>query len=143
MVNFALSIKQPWATLLVHGLKSIEVRSWPTRQRGRVWIHAARVADPGERGWLLVPAGLRQAAERTGGIIGAGTLTDCLAYRTRQSFAADVDRHCNDPAWFRAPVLYGFVFERVETVPFHPCSGWIRFFTVPDRPRRKRRVGQP
>src|SRR5207245_2747235 len=29
-VRYALSLKQPWATLLVHGLKSIEVRRWST-----------------------------------------------------------------------------------------------------------------
>src|SRR5262245_61764820 len=32
---FALSVKQPWASLLVHGLKTIEVRRWPTARRGR------------------------------------------------------------------------------------------------------------
>src|SRR5204863_2700985 len=38
---YALSLKQPWAALLVHGRKSVEVRSWPTARRGRVLIHAA------------------------------------------------------------------------------------------------------
>ena len=34
--SFALSIKQPWAALLVHGQKTIEVRRWPTARRMRV-----------------------------------------------------------------------------------------------------------
>ena len=34
-IDYALSVKQPWATLLVHGLKTIEVRAWPTARRGR------------------------------------------------------------------------------------------------------------
>lgn len=32
--------KQPWASLLVYGIKRIEGRSWPTQHRGRLWIHA-------------------------------------------------------------------------------------------------------
>src|SRR5947199_331497 len=45
-VRYALSFKQPWAALLVHGLKSIEVRVWPIARRGPVLIHAARIPDP-------------------------------------------------------------------------------------------------
>jgi hypothetical protein len=41
----ALSVKQPWAHLLVHGLKTIEVRSWSTNYRGRLTIHASRNVD--------------------------------------------------------------------------------------------------
>ncbi|KAK8591324.1 hypothetical protein V6N13_031372 [Hibiscus sabdariffa] len=32
---------QPWASLLVYGIKRIEGRSWPAPIRGRLWIHAA------------------------------------------------------------------------------------------------------
>lgn len=36
----AISIKQPWASLIAHGIKDIENRSWRTNYRGRVLIHA-------------------------------------------------------------------------------------------------------
>ncbi|PSR98816.1 Activating signal cointegrator 1 like [Actinidia chinensis var. chinensis] len=36
-----LTMHQPWASLLVHGIKRIEGRSWPAPLRGRLWIHAA------------------------------------------------------------------------------------------------------
>uniref|UniRef100_A0A7S4RE98 Fe2OG dioxygenase domain-containing protein n=1 Tax=Alexandrium monilatum TaxID=311494 RepID=A0A7S4RE98_9DINO len=36
-----LSMHQPWASLLVHGFKRAEGRSWKTDHRGRLWIHAA------------------------------------------------------------------------------------------------------
>ena len=36
----AISLHQPWASLLVHGIKRIEGRSWPTDFRGTLWIHA-------------------------------------------------------------------------------------------------------
>ena len=35
-----LSMHQPWASLLVYGLKRIEGRGWPTEHTGRLWIHA-------------------------------------------------------------------------------------------------------
>ncbi|KKN65507.1 hypothetical protein LCGC14_0481110 [marine sediment metagenome] len=38
----ALSLTQPWATLMAAGLKRIETRSWGTKYRGRIAIHAAK-----------------------------------------------------------------------------------------------------
>lgn len=32
---------QPWASLLVYGIKRVEGRSWPSPIKGRLWIHAA------------------------------------------------------------------------------------------------------
>lgn len=36
----AITIKQPWASLIVHDIKDIENRTWKTNFRGRVLIHA-------------------------------------------------------------------------------------------------------
>ncbi len=127
---YALSLKQPWATLLVYGRKTIEVRAWPTARRGLVLIHAARVPDPREEAWSLVPTELQEAAKLVGGIVGAGELIDCISYRSREAFTADQNCHLNDPSWFRGPVLYGFRFARLRTLPFRACSGWMRFFPV-------------
>lgn len=38
----ALSLTQPWATLVAIGAKRIETRSWHTTYRGRLAIHAAK-----------------------------------------------------------------------------------------------------
>lgn len=38
----ALSVKQPWADLIVSGLKDIENRTWKTNFRGRIYIHASQ-----------------------------------------------------------------------------------------------------
>lgn len=48
----ALSLTQPWATLIARGAKRIETRSWPTGFRGRIAIHAAKglSAIGGKRG---------------------------------------------------------------------------------------------
>lgn len=36
----AITVKQPWASLIVEGIKDIENRTWPTKFRGRVLVHA-------------------------------------------------------------------------------------------------------
>lgn len=38
----ALSIKQPWAELILLGRKTIEVRSWPTDFRGPLVLHTGK-----------------------------------------------------------------------------------------------------
>lgn len=41
----AITIKQPWASLIAHGIKPIENRSWKTNFRGTVLIHASAKAS--------------------------------------------------------------------------------------------------
>ena len=36
----ALSIRQPWASLIAKGIKDIENRTWKTNFRGKIYIHA-------------------------------------------------------------------------------------------------------
>jgi hypothetical protein len=42
----ALTVIQPWATLLMLGEKKIETRSWATQHRGKLAIHAASRHNP-------------------------------------------------------------------------------------------------
>ncbi len=136
---YALSVKQPWATLLVSGRKTIEVRRWPTARRGLVLIHAARVPDLREEAWSFLPAEWKEAAQLLGGIVGAGELMDCVPYRSLEAFTADQSRHLNDPSWFHGPVLYGFHFAKLTALPFRAYPGWMRFFPVRNElPRRAR-----
>jgi len=45
----ALTLWQPWASLIAIGAKRIETRSWPTSYRGPLAIHAAMRFPPAER----------------------------------------------------------------------------------------------
>ena len=48
----AISIKQPWASLIAHGIKDIENRTWSCPQKyigQRVLIHVSKTTD--ENGW--------------------------------------------------------------------------------------------
>ena len=85
-VSYALSLKQPWATLLVHGRKTVEVRSWRPTRRGRILIHAARIPDERPEAWQQVPPDLLEAARQPGGgIVGAADLVDYLVYRDAET----------------------------------------------------------
>jgi hypothetical protein len=39
----AVSLWQPWASLIAVGAKTLETRSWPTSHRGKIVIHAAKI----------------------------------------------------------------------------------------------------
>ena len=134
----AISVKQPWAALIVAGLKTIEIRTWPTRRRGRVLIHAGKVPDERPEGWSRIATPeLREAAELRGGIVGAADVFGCKGYTAAQAFAADAELHLNDPAWFVPPRMYGFVLRNIIGVDFFPCPGQTLFFRVPEYgPRR-------
>ena len=45
----AITLHQPYATLIAIGAKRVETRGWRTRFRGPLAIHAARVFGPGAR----------------------------------------------------------------------------------------------
>ena len=38
----AISLLQPWASLVVMGAKTIETRGWGTKYRGPILIHASK-----------------------------------------------------------------------------------------------------
>ncbi|MFO0824918.1 MAG: ASCH domain-containing protein [Gemmataceae bacterium] len=126
-------MKQPWAALLVAGVKTVEVRTWQTHRRGRVLIHASKIPDDRPEGWAWVTTPeLRELANLRGGIIGVGNLTDCVRYSTAEAFAAAVEQHRNAPEWFRPAGLYGFVFQNLRPIEYHAYSGQTMFFTVSD-----------
>jgi len=84
----AVSLTQPWATLVAIGAKTFETRSWPTYYRGPLLIHAAK-GFPGNARALcymdsfsetLQRAGYKRASELpTGALIGIVTLVECIS----------------------------------------------------------------
>lgn len=47
-----LSVRQPWAWLLVNGYKDCENRTWTTRHRGPLLIHAGKAFDDAGYAWV-------------------------------------------------------------------------------------------
>ena len=70
-----LTIKQPWATLIMQGNKRFEFRSWQTKYRGELLIHAGKGIDKEavKRLANYLPQELPQ-----GKILGKVTLVDCI-----------------------------------------------------------------
>ena len=70
-----LTIKQPWATLIIQGDKRFEFRSWQTKYRGELLIHAGKGKDKEAINRLkkYIPEVLPQ-----GKILGKVTLVDCI-----------------------------------------------------------------
>lgn len=70
----AISIRQPYAELILLGKKTIEYRSRKTNLRERVYIYASLTLADDE---AFRKAGLRPDSLLTGLIIGSVEITDC------------------------------------------------------------------
>ena len=82
----AITLWQPWATLIAIGAKKVETRSWPTRYRGEIAIHAAkRKPRPLEVAYILEECGLSCKFDGLdvledyplGAIVATARLVDC------------------------------------------------------------------
>lgn len=117
----ALSIRQPWAWLIVNGYKDVENRDWKRDHiRGEILIHASKLVDRGGYEFVaqhfpeifpLIPAPWQ--IER-GGIVGKATITDC------------VSKHIS--LWFFGK--YGFLLENAKPLTFLPMNGQLGFFAA-------------
>ncbi len=70
----ALSVRQPYAELIMRGQKKIEYRSLVTRKRGRVYIYASLTPGPDYEFQRL---NLKPGDLPTGVLIGTVEVTDC------------------------------------------------------------------
>lgn len=124
----ALSIRQPWAWLILHAGKDIENRDWPTRVRGRILVHAAKGMTREEwddaaalSAWVDHSKGRQRrevpkALDR-GCLVGTVEIVDCV--------------EVHPSPWFFG--RYGFVLRdplpRLVQIPYR---GRLGFFSVPD-----------
>lgn len=114
----ALSIKQPWASLIAHGIKDIENRTWKTNFRGRIYIHASGTPakEPymiftDEQASLFIDSDLDfemlESYKQTSQIIGEVDIVDCVI--NHESIWAEKSAPGEKPIynWVLAnPVLY-------------------------------------
>lgn len=85
----ALTIRQPWASLIAAGIKDVENRAWPTTHRGPLLIHAGMgLDDDALAEWRdCLPATLPR-----GRVIARVELVDCVR-TSRSDWAIPGDWH--------------------------------------------------
>jgi (5-formylfuran-3-yl)methyl phosphate synthase len=83
---------------------------------------------------MRLPNGIAESAQLGGGIVGEAQLEECRVYKTREAFDRDRRLHLNDPSWFQAPAMYGFVFASARPLPFRRYAGSLYFFDVQEVP---------
>ncbi len=142
----ALSIRQPWAWLIVQGFKTIENRSRRSAFRGDFFVHASKYSDARyydeavalTRLWapdVVVPPA---EALRYGGIVGRARMVDVLPPEPQ---GASLRGWPCESAW-RLPGQFGYVLEDAAELPFEPMAGRIYAFwdVASDPPRKGRRL---
>src|SRR2546423_13181844 len=115
----ALSLRQPWAWLVVNGYKDIENRSWRTNHRGPLLIHASSNRS------LTAPQNLSAIAKKYrlrlprefefGGIVGVVNVVDCVK---------------THPSKWEFRGNWGWVLKNPRRLPFRKCKGAVGFFRL-------------
>lgn len=113
----ALSVRQPYAWLIVNGMKDIENRSWRTHKRGLVLIHASMNeeflgAEIGEECEALAGRAIPTEYDM-GGIVGVAELVNWV--RSHKS------------VW-KQRGYWGWVFANARPLSLRDCKGAVGFF---------------
>lgn len=113
----AISIRQPWAQLVIEGVKDIENRNWFTKHRGRLYIHAAKTFEKDAAENLLnshphLKQIIFDSTKLLGYVIGHVEMKDCVQFHPSE--------------WFQG--RYGFVFQNPEKIKPYPVKGKLNIF---------------
>lgn len=120
-----LSVSQPFANLLVHGQKTIDLRRWNTNFRGEFLVHAPLAIRKDDCKRLKInPKNLIRGA-----IIGKAEIYDVKKYRTKSELKMDSKKHLASKKFQDSK--FGFLIKNAR--PFRvpiPCKGKLGFFDV-------------
>ena len=109
-----LSVRQPWAELILRGSKDVEYRSQPTNIRGRVYIYASLTKTdlaPDEQEEIEEKLGIAISVLPTGLVVGTIDIADCTG------FNGNFEWHLVNPIRLDEPIK---PFEHPQPVWFHP-----------------------
>lgn len=125
-----LTIKQPFASLIAEGYKEYEFRTWKTKYRGDILIHAGKSID-------------KEAMKRfeylnldypTGKIIAKATITDCVEIDEKmKEKLKKLDERVYHGAITkqRDKNEYGFKLENVKKITPIEINGALSFWEFP------------
>lgn len=118
-----ISIRQPWAWLIFHG-KPVENRTWASKYRGPLLIHAAKAIDVDGWRWLcqFMPEvrnkilALDERDMQHSAIIGQVNMTDCVTHHPSPYFFGPYGHVYEDAALYKTPIPYKGT-QRIFNVP--------------------------
>jgi len=124
-----LSVRQPFAWLLVNGFKDVEYRTWKTDYRGTIFIHASKTIDKEAYRdvWehLTKVEGIEMpplTEAETGGLVGCVELVDIV---TGESAVNETKT-----AWELDPNTQNWIVTNPYTMDLYSTKGRVRLFTV-------------
>ncbi|XP_052528385.1 activating signal cointegrator 1 isoform X1 [Tympanuchus pallidicinctus] len=106
--GWCLSMHQPWASLLVRGIKRVEGRTWYTSHRGRLWI-AATAKRPSPQEISELETTYRMLLHKdvafpndypSGCLLGCVDVTDCLSQEQLNEQYPDLSQESGSPFVF-------------------------------------------
>ncbi len=119
----ALTIRQPWAELILRERKPYELRSWKTNYRGPLVIHAAAKIDAGD----AVQLGFRPEKLITGAFVGVAILSAVRPYT--KSDAKLLRKRRAGFGWF--PHYFSWVLKKPRRISPMKAKGQLGLFKVP------------
>lgn len=149
----ALTLTQPWATLVAIGAKTVETRSWKTPYRGPLAIHAAKGLGPvgGAKGLMALSCQGRFAGALEeepwplplGAIVAVCSLVDVVT--TDRAGAAfkllglDAPERVAQEMAFGdySPGRYAWLLDRVRATPTIVCKGALGLWDLPPHIERQ------
>ena len=124
-----LTVCQPYAELILRGLKRVENRAWPIDYRGAILLHAGK----SEKFFTADNYGIPREAMAFGAVVGVAQLRGCIRCRTARGFDSavleawpwlDGHEHAEGPyCW-----ILEDVFRFAEPVPYRGMPG---IFDIP------------
>ena len=129
----ALTLTQPWASLVALGHKRVETRSWPTyrSQFSTLAIHAAKGYPKSAREFALTEHLIGRLPERIplAAIVAVARLTKCERTENVVQTVSALERHLGDFSWGR----WAWFLEDIRALPEPiPCLGALGLWRVPD-----------
>lgn len=142
----AITLWQPWATLIAIGQKRIETRSWSTKHRGLIAIHAAKwepsrspdrcddvtfAATGAPFAAVLTAAGIHVSDLASGAIVAVATLTGIAKTEDIVQWSQGLLKHEIEFGNYTSG-RFGWVLQDLVRLPEPvPCRGFQRLWTVP------------
>ena len=122
----AISIKEPFASLIASGVKKIETRSWKTNYRGELFIHASKIPVQTLRDNILKDV-IKDMKLNCGNIICKCNLVDCIYMD--EKFIENIKQ---DPIEYSVGEYkigrYAWILEDVELIVPIPINGKLNIW---------------